>query len=149
MRFRNRVITTLPFGWVSHWSPSADELEFLRNAYYHAQNQDGFFIIKQPYSGRLLSYMTSVVGEKFQPPLKYECTSDFDEFIKCNIERTKPSALRDSFSRKNKQSAIIINPNVGSGLKQMGFGLLCEWFFTLEDELLREGMNMQVHFNSN
>ncbi|GBC05473.1 hypothetical protein RclHR1_06240009 [Rhizophagus clarus] len=42
-----------------------------------------------------------------------------------------------------QQSAIIINPNVGSGLKQMGFGLLCEWFFTLEDELLREGMNMQ------
>ncbi|CAB5352392.1 unnamed protein product [Rhizophagus irregularis] len=34
--FRNKVITTRPFDWMFYWSPTADELEFLRNAYYHA-----------------------------------------------------------------------------------------------------------------
>ncbi|CAB4382049.1 unnamed protein product [Rhizophagus irregularis] len=102
---------------------------------------------KGPYSGRLQfpsPYMRMILGQKlFTVPLalKYRCTSDFNEFIKCSIERMKPSVLRDFFSHKNKDSPPLercwqmewyrsattvlrsanISPDIGSGFNANGF----------------------------
>ncbi|GET02521.1 hypothetical protein RCL_jg13683.t1 [Rhizophagus clarus] len=40
-----KIICILAIRLALYLSPTADELEFLRNAYYHIQNQDGSFLI--------------------------------------------------------------------------------------------------------